>query len=123
MSVALSDHRRKYRVDTWPLDPLGLTHKNEFLLANLAFIFSGATESAGKARILTVVLFGFLEFPGELVRPEKTGGERAVLFKVCFFREEILVWSYFLRDSSQPCSKEKSHGLKKSGYYYYFVII
>lgn len=94
-----------------------------FLFANLAFIFSGATESKGKARILTVVvLFGFLELPDELVRPEKTRGECAVLFKVCFFGEEILVLSYFLRDSSQPFCKEKFHGLKKSGYYYFVII-
>lgn len=47
-----------------------------FLLANLAFIFSGATEGKGKACIfIVVVLFDFLELPDELGRPEKTRGE------------------------------------------------
>lgn len=45
-----------------------------------------------------------------------------MLFKVCIFGEEILVLRYFLRDSSQPYCK-KFHGLKKSGYYYFFIMI
>lgn len=92
------------------------------MFANLVFVFSGATESRGEARFLIVViLFGFLELPDERLRPEKTRGECAVLFKVCIFGEEILVLRYFLRDSSQPYCK-KFHGLKKSGYYFFIII-
>lgn len=90
-----------------------------FMFADLVFMFSGAAESRGEVHILIVVLFGFLGLPDERVRPEQTREECAVIFKVCLFGEEILVLIYLLRDSSQPFCKEKFHGLKKSGYYYF----
>lgn len=90
--------------------------RTAFMPANLVFIFSGATEGRGGVLILTVVvLFDFLEHPDELVRPEKTRREHAVLFKVHLFGEEILALKYFLRASSQLDCK-KFHDLKKSGY-------
>lgn len=88
--------------------------------ASLVFIFSGATESRGQVLILTiVVLFDFLEHPDELVRPEKTRREHAVLFKVHLFGGEILPLKYFLRAASQLDCK-KFHDLKKSGYIIHF---
>lgn len=95
--------------------------RTAFMPASLVFIFSGATESRREVLILTVVvLFDFLEHPDELVRPEKTRREHAVLFKVHLFVGEILALKYFLRASSQLDYK-KFHDLKKSGYVIVFI--
>lgn len=97
--------------------------RTAFTPASLVFIFPGATESRGEVLILTVVvLFDFMEHPDELVRPEKTRREHAVLFKVHLFGGEILPLKYFLRTASQLDCKKKFHDLKKSGYIIVFIL-